>query len=902
MSKKIKGGLEVGRYATTQGKNLTQTVYGNTFDASGNLELDVYTREEFDQIISVLPLSHYGSYNYLPAGVNGSFVGASDVPIYRYRKIQVEDDGVLTILRSGSNGSVRGLYYSYIDNILTTTDLNTSINTNKEYKPGYFGSTYTAKMAFASDPRVVSGIAFNASNAEYIFVSWAAGTLNDNLHSGCMVPVASLKPNGGNVRFVMTGNTEIFFFVDTRAGNNKYTLELRSIPISQVQNSVASPTITEYTNWTNNTFYGNVINDTNILLNNVIVSSNPADQPYVLAPSSYVSCEPYMTGVDIYAAQNSAGVIRLRVVGDCYCATLSANNRPKHSYSILINPSTKVTTLEAGNTAPLTITDNGSAVLQSSGNTLTTDPILTYNGNRGNMVMAYYYLDTGTVIGIGSENTADNASKIQRARYPGVTSVYDTLQVRSHTSTDYIVGSMNTSYGSPVGSDLMSFEWLPNNRYKVGSYVEKSQFKLSLNEYKPNPTFTFGSVSLGTINGFEPTSNRKFVTESYDNTILISSITGSTVTTNGGVLIQDNKLTSPLSYDQDLNPTGTISISNTLLLNLKTQQMANSTIPLDLNNASNITLYVPRQTDIPVFALITGVTTSYTNYTKVVEVNVNTRSGTITSLSFNRLVHESSGFFDSLKADSRYGVPRTAVGITIYDAGSFYMIGGCDPYQYSTVGDSNAITWRAKVTKGTPQIDSFVVSGVYKIYAASNSSMPFAVPGVGFGYIDFVRNAADDKVRVIFQPTGTTLAQYNAWTPVGSPILLGSQDVAQGFIIYFTEKTSVLLSGKSFTLPIMNIDLTTIKANPANSTFYIYVQLKEGLASYIASETVIAESGTSAYNTFWIGTVTTNAIQIDNIAIQKRSRLDVYGTSLEAAGSSFPVSYGLPSSTGTINW
>lgn len=901
MSKQIKGSLDVGRYATTQGKNLTRTVSGDTFDVNGNLEIDSYTREEFDEIISVLPLSHYGSFNFLPAGVSGSFEGASDVPTYRYRKILVEDDGVLTILRPGTNGSRRGLYYSYLDNILSTGDLNTSVNTNKEYKPGYFGSTYSAKMAYASDSGVVAGIAFDASNVPYTFISMTNGTLNDAQHVGSIVPLATLQPNNGVIRFVMTGNTEIFFFVDIRNGN-RYTFELRSVPISEVQSSASTLTVTEYQNWTTTSFYGSVYTETNIVMNNVLQSTNAADQPYMLLPSNISAAEPYMLGADYYAAQNASGTIRLRIEGDGYVATLNANARPQHSFSLLIDPSTKVATLDSGNIAPINVVDNGSLVLQCTGATLTSDPIITLNGSRGNYVLCYYYFDNGTTIAIGSGNLGQTPTQIMRATYPGATSVYDTLQTRSHTSTNYIDGLMNNTYGSPVGSDVGAFEWLPNNRYKVGSYVERSSFKLSLNEYKPNPTFTFGSVSMGTIKGFEPTTNRKIVDNVFNNRLFISSIAGTTISTNGGVLIQDVKLSTPLTYDQNMTGTGSISISNTLLLNLKNQQLANATLPVDLSNRTNITLYVPQQTNIPVFALISGVTTTHTNYIKIVEVVVDTRSGNITSLTFSRLVHESSGSLGDYSGNSTFGVAETSAGITIYDAGDFYFIGGMDPYLYKTIGDTTSTTWRAKVTKSTAQMDSFIVTGAYQAHVPTGGIQPWAVPGVGFGYIDFTKNFDDDLVRTIFQPVGTTLADYNNWTATGSPILLAGQDVAQGFIVYFTEPTSVLLSGKSFTLPITTINLTSIKANPANSTFNVYVIMQEGLAKYFITETVIAETGTSAYNTFWIGTITTNALQISNIAIQKRSRLDVFGASLEQAGSSFPVSYGLPSNSGTINW
>lgn len=897
MTKQVKGTVQVGRYATSQGRNIARSMSNLNFDADGHVEIDAYTTEEFNKIISVLPLSHYGSFNYLPAGVYGSYEGASDVPQYRYRKVHVEDSGALSILRSGTNGAKCGLYYSYMENVLTTTDLNTSVNTNKEYKPVYFGNTYTAKMAYASDSQICAGLAFNTSNAEYVFISWMNGTLNDTQHSGSVVPKSTILPHGGEVRFVMTGNTEIFFFVEIYT-NNKLAFELRSVPISQIKNSATTLTVTEYTNWVSNTFFGSYTN-TNIVLNNVVVSKNASDSPYMLVPPDSTSFEPYVWGADIFAAQNSAGLIRMRVVGDAWCTTPYRNLRPKHSYSVILNLSTKVATLEAGNNGQLTITDPGSGPsLVASGVTITTDPILTDKNRRFGQIYSYCYLNNGYTIAVTTENLGSAPTAIARAVYPNATSIYDTLQVRNNTSTNYLRGIMNTAFGSPVGSEVLGFEWLPNNRYKVGSNSNDNIFRQSINEYKPSPTYTFGSISLGTIKGFEPTTNRFNTIDDIDHRIFINYINGTNVTTNGGIFIENIKLSTALSYDENLSGTGTISISNSLLTSLKNQQLANSTITIDTTNTSNISLFVPQQTDCPAFAIITACTPSRFNYVKVIEVNVSSRSGVINSLSFKRLVHEGSGNYDYLAYPATYGVAKTSVGITIYDAGSFYVIGGVDPYIYLTQGYANSITWRAKVTKSTAQMDHFSVFGTYQTQTSDEQGIPTAVPGVGFGYIDFARNRLDDRVRIIFQPTGTTLADYNAWTNKGNPILLASQDVAQGFIIYFTEKTPVLLSGKSFTMPIQNINLSSVKQNPANSTFYIYIKLEEGLAYYHASEDILAESN----SVFWIGTVQTNSLQIETINVAKRSRLDLFGNSFEAAGSSFPISYGVPTSSGTINW
>jgi hypothetical protein len=261
-------------------------------------------------------------------------------------------------------------------------------------------------------------------------------------------------------------------------------------------------------------------------------------------------------------------------------------------------------------------------------------------------------------IAIGTENLGVSPTLIQRAVYPGATSIYNILRVRQQAnSTDWLSGGMKTAYGSPVGSEVQGFEWLPNSRYKVCSYDGNSVFRNSVNQYVPGPTYSFESVTYGTINGFEPTTNRVYANTGVNDRIFISSISGSTVTTtNGGVLIENIKTSTPLSYDQNMTGTGTISINNTLLTTLKNQRLAAATQPVDTSNQTTITVFIPQQTDCPAFALISGVTPTLTNYLQIIEVNVNARSGTISTLTFKRLVHESAGSaYGGISANATYG-------------------------------------------------------------------------------------------------------------------------------------------------------------------------------------------------------------------------------------------------------
>lgn len=188
---------------------------------------------------------------------------------------------------------------------------------------------------------------------------------------------------------------------------------------------------------------------------------------------------------------------------------------------------------------------------------------------------------------------------------------------------------------------------------------------------------------------------------------------------------------------------------------------------------------------------------------------------------------------------------------------------------------------------------SLVVSGDA---LAAGKSIARSIDGIAFDtngnvIIDsYTKDEFNTIVSVI------PLSHFGDFTNTALPI------TGSGYVVNFSSTIPVLLSGKSFTMPIQTVNLTTIKTNPASTTFNLYIKMSQGIAQYFITEAVIAESGTSAYNTFWVGTIITNTTQIASVNLIKRSRLDVFGASATAAGSSFPVSTGFPSGTGTISW
>ena len=72
MSKKIYANVDASS-ASANNKPVATSVNGNTFDSTGALVINAYTKEEFENIVNVLPVSHY-NYSLVAQDVDGFVV------------------------------------------------------------------------------------------------------------------------------------------------------------------------------------------------------------------------------------------------------------------------------------------------------------------------------------------------------------------------------------------------------------------------------------------------------------------------------------------------------------------------------------------------------------------------------------------------------------------------------------------------------------------------------------------------------------------------------------------------------------------------------------------------------------------------------------------------------------
>jgi hypothetical protein len=233
----------------------------------------------------------------------------------------------------------------------------------------------------------------------------------------------------------------------------------------------------------------------------------------------------------------------------------------------------------------------------------------------------------------------------------------------------------------------------------------------------------------------------------------------------------------------------------------------------------------------------------------------------------------------------------------IYEGSDGYFVGWGQKTYMVIPGTGAGHMLRFALPKSTnrPQWNTLSVSIVGISY---NANFFMGYPGVGFGYCPQNPTNSDNYTKITFIPTCTTMAQYAAWSAIGAQRVLVSQDVAQGWNVYFTDNQPLIMNGKFFTMPITSINLTSIKANPASTTFYVYIVITAGVPAYVIQTTDQAESATVMF----VGTIITGATSITATNMAKVTRIANYRATPTRGGSSIAVSVGTPDSTAALAW
>lgn len=900
-----------------------------------------YSRAQIDSIFGALPqltnvpISRFGELGYLPVGVSGDFQGASTNLESRAYNLIIEDDGTLVMLRNGTTGSVQGVYYAYSKNILgpgTGAGALSPMNrSTRRYAPGYFPSGYTARYLARGDGGVLVGrLQDSSGNLGDWFISITGGTFDDTKHVGCLVQAADMPtmfqndpkaPDTHSEAFL--SSDAVYIVVPPTCTDSSVALEFQiwKIPLSSIL-AGGYVTPTQITSWNCAGFYGTVTS-TGIRLAPRVVSTNSADQPFIVDSMSPVTggsvtaATTWDEGFRTVSAYDPVThQIRTAVFGSTYYnkEDVGLANIMEFVFSFTWDPNAKTAALDSAFNTPGTVqgtlgaadaTFSGS-IYQFQRNVAKFIPT-----NYANAGQSYYYHPAGWWLGVSDSNQPDFTITYGRGKIAAAVSKYAALNFAANPIVQNDYRTYDPSYGSAIGGVILGSTPLPNDwlllycRGKNAAGSTQSGLVLA----QKGGASTYGSLQYGSLSGYAPTVNRKFVSDLGLDPMIYSSAVAEinaagVVSVSAGQFAEGYSVPHPLSINEALATSGSIAISASLYASVRNAMWAVAGLSPSVKGAYT-TFVVPQNTALPCFASVTWVDTAGNEYALFGELSVTGGSRTTTITGFS-VVSVSAA-----QKNTQNGGPASGIvtdnttymetcGVTIYEASDCWVVSGTGKHLAQRPGWNGSYNYKFAVPKSSNRPD-WSNLGVGWFWEHFSTQFFTAVPGVGFGLCDQRLIGSDYNTKLLFKLMGTDLASFNAKTiqPQSTWKVLASQDVAQGWIVYFTDTVPVVMNGQVIQLQPTTIDLSTLQADPSNKTWYVYIWFSAGKWEYHISYPTKQQEQP---NVMFIGTITTGASSITSINIQKVSRIGNYRLSTRAVGSAISVSSGTPDQAAHLNW
>lgn len=916
MSKKIYGDLNVSKNTTSYGKNTIRDVNNINADQNGEINLPIYKKDYINKIISTLPVSRVGTMDYLPLNINGAFVGSSGYIGKGVYPTILENDGTFVYIRAGTNGSTGGYYYAYVPNARNVTTMSPVI-TNELYRPSIFTPSHKLNKFISTNAgELLMMLANNGTQDTYI-LTLTNGTLSTVAHQNMEFPKSAI-PDTDPQYAVIHGSNVYIFGIDSYSNASVFAISVYSIAVSDVVNGVYT-SLAKVTGFSGADLYANSVSaSANIKLTSKIFSADVTEQPLYNIPTgnTYRSFNAFWGNTDgsLHAVSDGANNIRVAFYHTCEVSTQQQSSRNASGFSLVLNTSSKAYTFDNnGLIAPCIITTNTAGAITYTNpffvNWQTQIVGLTANSSL-NRVPTFYITSDGVQFASTSRHDSSPEHYEFRSNITNFTSLYEAWNMNTRALSNTILTTVNPVFGSPIGENLIHPSIISGNKVLLHCSGNSDGVFFGYDssvttELGSSRDYVYNSVTTGgTINGYAPNANRILLDNSdfkYTGLISIVDNTGSTAVYGTSFIEGVTKTSGGLLDPVSMTFTDSYTLSSaSILTDLKNNMLNSVTQPYNVIDSKIVLYYVPDGSYTKSFALITGRNDApvgtINSFLILSEVDVTVTGTTITELSITSSRLISRGI---VSASLNTGLMGRNGGMIIANYADFTYVGIPGLFSTATSGAGNYCSILCKADNSTK-----LISTATRIDTAYNSSLNNTyevgvLPNVGFGLFEN-GDITDIKTKLIFKNFGTTSAQFDAMqtNPALAPIeriVVASQEVAQGYIVYFTQEVPVLLAGKYSMLPVTNIDLNTIDSSPANKTFYIYIVSTAGVASYLISTTALTEELDRVY----IGTAITGASGITSIVSEKVTRFLTYRPSVTKRGSAIPASTGVPSGTGT---
>lgn len=882
------------------------------------------------------PISSFGEMGYIPPDIYGSFEGSVAGGGGDTSCMMIEDDGTLVGLRYGTNGVESGLYYFYKPNAEFSIESTPPIRTNyKYYPPGIpSGLSLSLPRPSCDNGVLIVNLKYadkNPNKAEYI-LALTNGTLDQTKHYATTIRLWDNEA-GSITRNAMSGGLcgflvgEWVYIVGMPNGGvhqenlNPFNSGVWRLRISDVK-SKEFVLPEQIKGWTttgcrnivrkhDHITYADVISSvdenahsllhTNIgpggpmfagggnfsRTNRVYLYQHPTKQNIVRVVFNtaryYVDIAGVSYGHNYYTVVSEIDVNAktAKIINDAERHYLWRDPVTGKSTNIVKNPTNAIKAFGAARNDwnNIVMTERGYLFCRTMNNAAEGDPswykstILNFT-NRFDMAnpdkreaISNYAVSDKMIVGSAITNMLSGAV----IHDDGYMTLYQTPSNNNDAyfpSTDGAAGAARTRlYGTPTGFTYKSIQ----------GRVDKGYSPTSDRQVIKNPAK--GLVRLGN----DVTSDYKYKSHS----MVITSYT-----TDGcyGRLDSHMQGYEPLTWSRDEIQ----SLARTVI-----EEVRPGTKPLAIEGS----IAISTNKNMP---LMFTCVASYNNpdglgihaVSAIAELNEPaSRSGNVTGFSVYKIINHyiqtnrSGAVIEHGGIVADFVTYQTKTGDIIWglrQTASAGTPGGSDGFVY--------VGWKPANDKHVNTSDLKRYSSGY--FRRQSLYSPVVIPGVGFGLIDGGLNSSYDHCAMVARIIGDNVDDFKSERRWNDTVVLASQQVEQGYIVYFTAETPLFMMGSEFTLPQMFIDLRSIEKDPSNKTFRLYCRLKDQKAEYY----ITTEEHNPTMSLMYIGDIITDDTQIKTINVDKRIRLDTFQISPSRVGSGIPVTTGVPSQVGSFAW
>lgn len=888
-----------------------------------------------------LPVTRWGNLTFLPPGVAGSFEGSVVIQEdgsgkfeQEYYTLNLEDDGTLIFIRNATNGRTRGAYYGYINNAIG--GITAPILTN--YKYHLPGIPNNVERIWRGGQGSVVGKLEGSYNGGTCFISLTNGTLDPVQHRYVVLD-SSYEDILAWCEVVVDGNT-MYFIEDPQKGhswNGDYPIKYRyyRYTFTNQENgkkiALEKLPVNEQRGLANKDLSGGSKDSYNVTSG--MVKTNSTDNTRLITASTW-DVKGFETGPSGHGLHRHYSAFKDGVIKTMFEMQIRSWSA-KYSqdwwtiyFIFYYDVNTGKAWLENPNWSGFTISVDSTERPILVGNLPIKKnvpmPAFGYKESWNNPASGFYW--NGNEIytsyaGWGYE------TRIEKGKFSSTKSFYDHLQIDYEPASSFAsTGMIWPEIGSPIGPRCNGFTPLGN-----GWALTRARGRTGLNRnilYRydatntNNPTRQYTDVEGVSRVGFELNTERYYQEDvpnalSVNETMgLISIWDGKNVKVRGSYFVGSG-------YERQATDVSDHLVGS----NYRTVSKARLT-----DRANELKVKYGYATDAEVYwdFIIPGLDDS-TGYLFIITHNKERSKGGIYCARVYITVNSSTYDINAIRDNCviAEGAPD-----------GFRWIGQAnynDPYS-SIVG--KFYMYRSESDKG------WLWSWLPTFHTEYGTGTGYAIRnGAVFGFIgdDGALSAAKDGYhengwtdradpRASMLPgKGVGIAQCDAiWTTnvfytsarnksealgnfggKDSGTVVGTMEVASGWMVYITEIIPCVIAGRYYQLPTTSIDLKTINSDPANKTFYLYVELEDdkvGPKYVLRTKDSLAlnEAQTEPYplneRSILVGTIITNSNQITTIEVDKVTNIGGYALSTKPRGQAMPVSSGNPDTVNTLAW